>query len=97
MSRRTFIRGLMLSVDAQVDASIAQVIRHVSREAGVSAADILGPIKTWDIAHPRQEVMRIAHRVLGRSLTQIGTVLGGRDHTTILNGIRSAEKRKASQ
>ena len=46
-----------------------------------------------EVAWPRQEVMLAAHRA-GYSMPQIGRFLG-RDHTTVLHGIRQAEAREA--
>ena len=79
------------------------MLAEVSTRHGVSPDDIIGPQRFRDIAHARQEVawqVRQAHDAFGNprfSLPQIGTWLGGRDHTTIIHAIRAHEKRMGGQ
>jgi chromosomal replication initiator protein len=40
--------------------------------------------------------MYLARRLTQKSLQSIGTAFGGRDHTTVLHGIRITETRRAS-
>ena len=40
--------------------------------------------------------MYLARRLTPASLQAIGTAFGGRDHTTVLHGIRVTEARRAS-
>lgn len=42
-------------------------------------------------ARPRQVAMYLTRRETGRSLPEIGREFGGRDHTTVLHGIRRVE------
>lgn len=62
--------------------------------AGYTVADYESSSRKQPLAARRQDFMRTARKA-GYSLTEIGRVLGGRDHTTILHGIRSSEKREA--
>jgi chromosomal replication initiation ATPase DnaA len=79
------------------------VLADVSERHGVDPYDITGPSRLREIVHARQEVawkVRKAQDALGKprfSLPQIGTWLGGRDHTTILHAIRAHEKRMGGQ
>jgi chromosomal replication initiation ATPase DnaA len=79
------------------------VLADVSERHGVAPYDITGPSRLREIVHARQEVawkVRKAQDALGKprfSLPQIGTWLGGRDHTTILHAIRAHEKRRGGQ
>lgn len=43
-------------------------------------------------ARPRQVAMYLAKRFTTKSLPEIGRAFGGRDHTTIIHGIRQIEK-----
>lgn len=45
------------------------------------------------MAHPRQVAMYLASELTEKSLPDIGRRFGGRDHTTILYGIREVQKR----
>ena len=41
---------------------------------------------------PRQVAMYLLREETGASLQEIGVELGGRDHTTVLHGIRQVER-----
>ena len=72
------------------------IIHEVADQHGLFYADLIGPSRERHIAWPRQEAMwRIRQACPHISLPGIGRLLGGRDHTTILHGIRAHEKRMA--
>ena len=79
------------------------VLADVSERHGVDPDDITGPSRLREIVHARQEVawkVRQAQTACFEprfSLSQIGTWLGGRDHTTIFHAIRAHEKRRGGQ
>ncbi len=60
---------------------------------GYILADMIGPGRTRCLAWPRQDAMA-AMAAAGYSLNQIGGFFGGRDHTTVIHGIRRAHARK---
>ena len=53
---------------------------------GVNVADITGRSRTAKIALQRQIIMYLIREETGASLPQIGALLGGRDHTTVMHG-----------
>lgn len=55
---------------------------------GVSVGDILSPRRFKSITLPRQVAMYLAKKLTGRSLPEIGRRFGGRDHTTIMSGVK---------
>jgi chromosomal replication initiator protein len=57
---------------------------------------MIGPKRMRTIARPRQIAMYLAKNMTTRSLPEIGRRFGGRDHTTIMHGIRKIEELKAS-
>lgn len=70
------------------------VIRAVSTVFGVSQVDLRGDRRIWAVSHPRQMAMYVClQKCPHLSMRQIGRILGGRDRTTVLHGIRAAEKR----
>jgi chromosomal replication initiation ATPase DnaA len=79
------------------------VLADVAERHGVDPDDVTGPSRLRQIVHARQEVawkVRQAQTACFEprfSLSQIGTWLGGRDHTTILHAIRAHEKRRGGQ
>jgi chromosomal replication initiation ATPase DnaA len=79
------------------------VLADVAALRGVKGDDITGPSRLRELVHARQEVawkVRQAQTACFEprfSLSQIGTWLGGRDHTTIIHAIRAHEKRRGGQ
>ena len=71
---------------------ISAIVDAVSRHFNVSKTDIMSQRRTRPIVRPRQVAMYLAKKLTLRSLPEIGRRLGGRDHTTILSGIRKIEQ-----
>ena len=63
-----------------------KIIDQVSKYFGIETVDILGRRRTKTIALSRQIVMYLLSYELEMSPTQIGRILGGRDHATIIHG-----------
>jgi chromosomal replication initiator protein len=64
----------------------AQVLDAVADHFGVERAAFEGKSRSRVIARPRQVAMYLLREETGASLPQIGALLGGRDHTTVLYG-----------
>jgi len=62
------------------------IIKAVVKFFGVTEERLIGKQRSRDIALPRQIAMYLIREETSASLPQIGEVLGGRDHTTILYG-----------
>jgi chromosomal replication initiator protein len=60
------------------------VLDAVSKAFGVSNDRILGRERTREVALPRQIAMYLLREESGVSLPQIGEIVGGRDHTTVI-------------
>jgi chromosomal replication initiator protein len=63
-----------------------QIIQTVAHHFGVEVAALQGRSRSRAIARPRQVAMYLIREETEASLPQIGAILGGRDHTTILYG-----------
>jgi chromosomal replication initiator protein len=63
-----------------------QIIKAVSRNFKVSPEDLLGRSRTQKIAQARQVAMYLLIYELELSPTQVGRLLGGRDHATVIHG-----------
>lgn len=73
-------------------AHIRAIAKHVCAEAGMKIPDIMGRSREAHLCRVRELIWFIAHEN-GVSLPQIGRVFG-RDHTTILNGLRNEKARR---
>jgi len=63
-----------------------QILETVALHFDVEVAALRGRSRSQTIARPRQIAMYLMREETGASLPQIGAVLGGRDHTTVLYG-----------
>lgn len=76
--------------------AVAQIIRAVAEKHQLTIADLKGACRKNRFAFARFEAMARIY-ALGRfSYSQIGGWLGGRDHTTVLNGARRHAERLAA-
>jgi len=66
------------------EARPEHVVRQVAEAFGVTVEEILGRDRSRQVALPRQIAMYLLREEANASLPQIGQVLGGRDHTTVM-------------
>lgn len=64
-----------------------KIVELVAREWKISVEALLGRDRSHKIAEPRQVAMYLMRKETDASLPQIGEVLGGRDHTTVMYAI----------
>lgn len=76
--------------------TLARIVRTAARHHDVSVAALAGPGRSRTVAAARCLAMYLARRLAGSSFRTIGAALGGRDHTTILHGVRVCEGRIAT-
>ncbi|HAF48104.1 MAG TPA: chromosomal replication initiator protein DnaA [Anaerolineaceae bacterium] len=67
-----------------LDLQPDDVLDEVSKTFGVSNDRLLGRERTREVALPRQIAMYLMREEGGVSLPQIGEIVGGRDHTTVI-------------
>jgi chromosomal replication initiator protein len=71
--------------------TIEEIQRKVAEHYNIRLSDMIGPKRLRIIARPRQVAMYLAKQLTPRSLPEIGRRFGGRDHTTIMHGVRKIE------
>ena len=86
--QETLESGQLKHEDRDTRLWVSQIIIECSRHFGVSVLDIKSRRRTRNIVLPRQVAMYMAKMMTGRSLPQVGNMLGGRDHTTVLHAVR---------
>lgn len=77
----------------QKPKNASDIIQKVADEHNLTAAQIKGRCRCKQIVKARFQAIWEVWTELGYSLTRIGRIFGGRDHTTILRSIRKHEKR----
>lgn len=74
--------------------TVEEIQRKVSEHYNIRLSDLIGPRRVRNIARPRQVAMYLAKKLTSRSLPEIGRRFGGRDHTTVMHGVRRIEDLK---
>ena len=59
---------------------------------GIAPSELMSSTRERRVSRPRQIAMFIARGMTRQSLPEIGRRFGGRDHTTIIHGIRQIER-----
>ena len=75
--------------------SLRRILGAAARRHGLAVADLTGPSRRRSVAEARGEAMYIARALTDRSLQALGGAFGGRDHTTVMHGIRVTVRRRA--
>lgn len=81
--------------DSRPTTTLRRVIGATARKHGLTAGDLTGPSRCRQVSHARGMAMYLSRRLTPASLGTIGTAFGGRDHTTVLHGIRVTEERRS--
>lgn len=76
-------------------ASLGRILATVADHQDCSVDDLRGPSRSRAIAAARSLAMYVARVVTGKSFHAIGTACGGRDHTTVMHGVKVAARRMA--
>jgi chromosomal replication initiation ATPase DnaA len=66
-----------------------RIATEIARQHGFTFRQMISPRRCQTLALARQHAMWELDRRTSLSLPQIGKLLGGRDHTTVLHGIRA--------
>lgn len=74
--------------------SSAEIIAQVAHKHGLRVAEVKGDTRTVPIVAARQEAYWRLREERQLSWAQIGKLLGGKDHTTVLHGYRMHTKKR---
>lgn len=72
---------------------IAEVQRAVAARYSLPPVKMTARDQSRSVAHPRQLAIFLARALTVRSLSEIGRMFGGRDHSTVIYAIRVVEGR----
>lgn len=71
--------------------NLNQILKVVSSYYNVSITDIKSKRRTQELVTPRQMSMYLLYELTQTPYITIGELLGGRDHTTIMHGVKKVE------
>lgn len=76
------------------------IINIVAEQFGVKPEDITSKKRNSEFVQPRQVVMYLCRELTGMSQVNIGKILGKKDHTTVIHGVKNrgrASKQRRAQ
>jgi chromosomal replication initiator protein len=68
-----------------------EIIKNVCYFYKVKSTQLKSPKRDAFLVRPRQVAMYLLKKELGLTFSEIGNLLGGRDHTTIMHGVEKVE------
>ncbi len=77
----------------QVNISPMQVVETVAAYYGITVKEMISAARNKELVVPRQVAMYLLRQETDASLPEIGSLLGGRDHTTVLHGVERVKER----
>ena len=79
------------------DITIDQIIKYVCREMKISERQLLGKSRTMEVALARQLAMYLSKELTNASLANIGSHIGGRDHSTVIHACKNIDKKALAE
>ena len=83
--------GQRLADDRKKPLNLHQIVKAVCSYYSVKMDDVKGHRRTKDLVIPRHVAMYLIYDLTKTPYMTIGEYFGGRDHTSILHGIRKVE------
>ncbi|MDE7211358.1 MAG: chromosomal replication initiator protein DnaA [Lachnospiraceae bacterium] len=85
-----------ISTDGNKVITVDHIVDVVAEHFNISQNDIYSNSRSRNIAYPRQIAMYLSKKLTTNSVTDIGRLLGNRDHSTIIHGYDKVESDIAS-
>ncbi|MBQ8166713.1 MAG: chromosomal replication initiator protein DnaA [Lachnospiraceae bacterium] len=82
----------IINKDANIKITPERIISVVCEHMNISEGDIKSKKRSQDIATARQIIMYLLRKYTVLSLKSVGNAVGGRDHTTVMNGCKRVEE-----
>ncbi len=83
----------LVSNDQGMKLTPEMILSAVSEHMEISVEDIISSKRSKEIASARQIFMYLCRQLTDKSLQAIGETIGGKDHSTVHNGIMQTEKK----
>ncbi|MBI5522905.1 MAG: chromosomal replication initiator protein DnaA [Desulfarculus sp.] len=86
------VRRVVGPLVSERQVSIEEVLSTVAGQFGLKVSDLKGSRKTREVSQPRQVAMYLARRLTRASFPEIGRAFGGKDHSTVVKGVKKIEE-----
>ena len=74
--------------------TVLEIQKKVAKKLHVSLEDMMSPSRKKNIVLARQTAMYFIKASLRKSLSDIGRIFGGKDHSTVVNSLKKVERLK---
>jgi chromosomal replication initiator protein len=91
---RTFLGDIVDSDLRRVSPQL--IIKAVCETFDITESALKGPRRHRHVTQPRQVAMYLIRELTDESLPRIGSLFGGRDHTTVLNALKRIKQLKSA-
>lgn len=78
----------IISPDKPREVTAQLIVEVVSEHFGITVDQIMSKSRSNDVAKPRQITMYLCKQMTDLPLDSIGQLLGGRDHSTVIHGVK---------
>ena len=85
-----FLADILRANDRKV--TMDQIIKRTCEYYNIRQSDMMSANRARAIARPRQVAMYLCKKLTTRSFPEIGRKFGGRDHTTVMYGVKKIEE-----
>lgn len=82
----------LISSDSHREVTPELIINIVAEHFNITPTDLASKKKSQEIVYPRQITMYLCRALTDTSLAAIGSILGKRDHSTVIHGIEKIQK-----
>lgn len=82
----------LISPEKNKVITVDNIVDIVAEHFNISQNEIYSNSRSRNVAYPRQIAMYLCKRLTSCSVTDIGRMIGNRDHSTILHGCQKIEK-----
>jgi chromosomal replication initiator protein len=80
-------RGEEINGSTTIKSTPTQMIGVVSKYFSIGKRSLLGSSRARPVARPRQILMYLLRTQLSLPLQEVGRLVGGRDHTTVMHAV----------
>ena len=91
------MQGRSTAPQTRVAEADLRLVHSVARGAGVLPSQIVGEDRTRRASSARFEAMWVLRHVRKMSFEEIGTLVGGRDHSVAIRAVRIVDERVAAE
>ena len=82
-----------LGIEAETEASVEELLDRAARRFDVTVEELLYGSRRKGLVAARQVAYWLL-RARGLSYPEIGRALGGKDHTTVMSGVRKVQRER---